>query len=285
MKTFKLDEYAGDSESVSIIKSEITGAEPVHTHDFIEIVYIAEGGGTQFINDTMYDVQKGDVVFINYNQTHSFSGKGKMIYYNCLLCPEFMSSTLVDKENIFDVFALSVFDEFDSKAEGMRQMASFRGRDLIEGERHVENMFEEFSRKQVGYKSVIKGYMQVFFAKIIRKIQNSNQKDVAGYLHKITPDVLKYIDDNLSEKLTLAELAEKCFYNPYYFSRVFKQCYGKSLTAYICEKRMNKAMKLLKDTEYPVDTVCEMVGYNDRTQFYKVFKKYTGITPGEYRER
>lgn len=283
MKVFKLNDYVEASESVSITKCSITGAEPVHTHEFIEIVYIADGAGKQYINDMVYDVQKGDVVFINYNQTHAFAGDNEMTYYNFLLCPEFMSGELVNTENIYDVFALSIFDEFARNTDGMRQMASFRGRELIEIEGIIENMLEEFTRKDIGYKSVIKGYMQVFFAKLIRKIQSSNQKDVAGYIHKITPDILRYIDDNLSEKLTLAELAEKCFYNPYYFSRTFKQCFGKSLTSYICEKRMNKAMKLLKETKYPVEAVCEMVGYNDRAQFYKVFKKHTGVTPGEYR--
>lgn len=285
MKVYKLDEFAGSYESVSISKNHITETEPVHEHAFIEIVYISEGSGKQYINDTEYDVSKGDIVFINYNQTHAFSSNGSMTYYNCLLKPEFMSGELVNTENIYAVFALSMFDEFDKNVSGTRQKASFRGREMLEIESIVENMLTEFSEKKVGYMSVIKGYMQVFFAKLIRKIQDSNQNDIAGYIHKITPDILKYIDDNLTEKLTLTELAEKCFYNPDYFSRMFKQCCGKSLTSYICEKRMERAMQMLSQTDMPVGEVCSAVGYNDKTQFYKAFRRHSGTTPGGYREK
>lgn len=283
MRVLKQNDYVGDS--ICIEKKYARDDEPIHKHEFIEIVYISEGKGTQCIDGTVYKVQKGDVVFINYNQTHLFSGDGKMAYYNCLLCPEFMSKTLINTENIYDVFALSAFDEFDTDTNATRQIAHFRGRELLEIENIINNMLTEYKAKRVGYKSVLQGYMQVFFAKIIRKIQESNQNDVAGYMHNITPDILKYIDDNLSEKLNLSDLAKRCFYNPYYFSRMFKQCYGISLGAYICEKRMNKAMELLKNTANSVGDICDMVGYNDRAQFYKAFKKHTGMTPREYRDR
>jgi AraC family L-rhamnose operon transcriptional activator RhaR len=283
MKIFRFTDYLKPSENISIQKNEIKGSEPIHTHEFLELVYIYEGDGRQVVSGKSYSVHKGDLVFINYNQTHAFACESKMIYYNYLLRPEFMSGSLLDAENIYDIFALSLFDEFGGEIDCARPMVSFRGRELIEIEGIIQNMFEEFTEKSIGYKSVMKGYMQVIFAKMIRQSQNSNKKDLAGYIHKITPNILKYIDDNLFQKLTLVQLAEKCFYNPSYFSRVFKQCYGKSLTSYICERRMNEAMRLLKQTDLPIESVCGMVGYSDKAQFYKAFKKHSGTTPGEFR--
>lgn len=74
-------------------------------------------------------------------------------------------------------------------------------------------------------------------------------------------------------------LSEKCFYNPAYFGRMFRECYGMSFKDYIKKRRINEAVRLLTGTELPIDEISRKVGYTNRTDFYRVFAEQTSRTP------
>jgi len=283
MRVYKADDMFDPQENISVKKNVVYKSELPHTHEFIELVYIYSGSGNHRVNDNSFYVQKGDLLFINFKQIHSFTSDDNMTYINLLLKPEFMSKELINTENLFDVFSLSIFDEFKGEYCNNSSIVSFRGKDMIEIECLINYLLDEFNEKQVGYKSIMNGYMQIIFSKLMRKLKTPERDNFMGYLHRLTPDILKYIDDNCFEKLTLVELAEKCFYNPAYFSRIFKECYGKSLTAYIQEKRINEAARLLKETDLSIEKIYEKAGFTDKGQFYKNFKEHMGITPKLYR--
>lgn len=284
MYIYKADETMKYKENISLVvncaESEV---QQIHTHEFIEIVYIASGKGRHCINDITYDVERGDTIFINFGQTHSFTSEGKMQYVNCILLPEFMSNQLIDSENALDILALSFFDDFGGHIENLTPKVSFRGDKMIEAEEIIKMMVREFEEKQLGYKSILKGYLTVYLSKILREMRNSDVAGITGHVHKISPDILKYIEENFNEQVTLKELAQKCFYNPSYFSRVFKECYGKNLTDYIHEKRITAAMRLLRESLLSIEEISAQVGYNEKRQFYKMFRQYTGMTPKNYR--
>ncbi|QUI22745.1 helix-turn-helix transcriptional regulator [Vallitalea pronyensis] len=95
--------------------------------------------------------------------------------------------------------------------------------------------------------------------------------------------ILKYIDTNYINNVTIDELAEHVFMHPNYFFRFFKKNTGETPIHYINNKRINKAKYILSTTKYTVDEVSKMVGFHDSSYFYRVFKKWVGITPIEYR--
>ncbi len=281
MIQLRKEDYINPQENINIIKAYCVDDYPSHMHEFVELVYIQSGEGRHCINDITYEVAKGDLLFINFRQVHSFFVDSAMEYVNILLKPEFMSRELINSENIFEIFSLSIFDEF--KGLPIRPFVSFRGRDMLEIETVIEHMLREFAGKKVGYKSVLNGYMQVLFARMIREMKKNDEQDMMQYLNKITPELLTYINDNFNKRITLKELAARSFYNPSYFSRVFKECFGKSLTAYIQEKRITESARMLSETDKTVEEICAAVGYTDKKQFYKVFKENIGKTPNAYR--
>lgn len=79
-----------------------------HTHDFIEIVYISEGSGNHMINDIIYPVKRGDLLFMNFKDVHSYSTETGMKYINCLINPEFLSEELINSENAMDILTLTI---------------------------------------------------------------------------------------------------------------------------------------------------------------------------------
>ena len=278
---YRMKDQIDPVENITLMRQVSETDEPPHTHEFIELVYLFSGEGFHSINEQSFPVKKGDLLFINYKQVHAFQVSRPMNYLNFLMKPEFISKELMNHENLYEIFTLSLFQEFQGGFENSTPIVSFYGKEIMEMEQIFLQMLEEFNQKQAGYKAILKGYMQIVFSRIIRKLQADRKS--AGYMNKITPEIFQYIDANCFEKLSLSEIAEKCFYNPSYFSRVFKQSCGRSLTVYIQEKRIAEALRLLSETGLSIGQVAQRVGYDDLKQFYKQFKKYTGNTPGVVR--
>ena len=94
-----------------------------------------------------------------------------------------------------------------------------------------------------------------------------------------------YIDQNYQKDISLDEVSRMVDISPYYFSKLFKQEQGENFIEYLTRTRMQNARQLLKDPKYSIKEICAMFGYSDPNYFSRIFKKYEGVTPSEYRER
>ncbi len=102
---------------------------------------------------------------------------------------------------------------------------------------------------------------------------------------RIVRQTMAYIDSNLSSSLSLDQIAGEIPINPSYLSRTFKKETGQALTEYINTARVEKAKELLSDTERLSYEVAEEVGFHDPAYFSAIFKKYTGMSPKEFKNR
>lgn len=100
----------------------------------------------------------------------------------------------------------------------------------------------------------------------------------------IMEKVLEYIGLHYHEKITLANVAEQVFLSRSYFSKFFNEQMNCSFTDYINGLRVAKSETFLLDSGLPIAEVANMVGFEDQSYFTKVFKKFTGVSPGRYRE-
>jgi len=96
--------------------------------------------------------------------------------------------------------------------------------------------------------------------------------------------IIEYIDEHYAEQISLSDVAESIGISTYYVSRIFKQEMGKNFIDYLNIIRMEKAKVFLKKVRYKVYEVADLVGIQDAHYFSKIFKKYVGVTPGEYRD-
>ncbi len=94
-----------------------------------------------------------------------------------------------------------------------------------------------------------------------------------------------YIDQHYYEDIAINDLAEKYSMSPNYFSATFSKEKGVTTVNYIAKVRIDKACTLLRSTQKSVAEIAESVGYHDSQYFFKVFKRETGQTPLQYRNR
>jgi AraC-like DNA-binding protein len=82
---------------------------------------------------------------------------------------------------------------------------------------------------------------------------------------------------------SIAALARKAGTNPFTLKKVFKKQYGISVFAFSRQQRMEQAKKFLQETNYTLQTIAELVGYPEGSNFQAAFKTVVGMTPGEWR--
>ena len=94
---------------------------------------------------------------------------------------------------------------------------------------------------------------------------------------------IAYISEHYDQPLTLKETADYVKLNPSYFSALFKQCSGSTFKEFLNYTRIEESKKYLINTNYSIIDIAIATGFEDQSYFTKVFKKYTGMTPRQYR--
>lgn len=94
---------------------------------------------------------------------------------------------------------------------------------------------------------------------------------------------LRYIAANYTQKLTLQNVASEVGISPNHFSTLFHRTVGISFREYLCQTRVEGSKQLLLHTDYSLADIAAAMGFPDQSNFSKVFKRITGISPGKYR--
>ena len=105
------------------------------------------------------------------------------------------------------------------------------------------------------------------------------------HTHHLIKQALEYIEKNVGKDISLNEISEQLNISSYYFSKLFKEETNEGFVEYLTKTRVEKAKDMLKDPSRSIKEVGSMCGYSDPNYFSRIFKKSTGMTPTEYRER
>ena len=102
---------------------------------------------------------------------------------------------------------------------------------------------------------------------------------------KLVTDVANYIQHHLSEPITAEDIAKELYLSRPYLSRKFIAETGESLTDFILKEKISEAKRLLRYSDKSLTAIGNFLGFSSQGHFSRVFKRYTGLTPGEYRAK
>ena len=102
--------------------------------------------------------------------------------------------------------------------------------------------------------------------------------------HDVYCLALQYINEHLTEDISISDVARHINYSESYFGYAFKKKYKISVSQYIRELKLTKSKDLLKNTSFSIAGVASCVGFYDPNYFSALFKKHFGISPKEYRK-
>jgi two-component system response regulator YesN len=114
---------------------------------------------------------------------------------------------------------------------------------------------------------------------------SAGDRNQYGRIKKVIEKAKIFIDENYRRSISLRDVSESVMLNASYFSKIFNKETGEPFTCYLSRFRVTKALELMKDPTLKVYEIAGRVGYDNTQYFIKTFRRFTGLTPNQYRNR
>ena len=275
-KKFPFTVFKGKGFSAENVKN---GNVYMHNHYCLEINMALSSGGTYYIGESSYPLNKNDIFVINNYEFHyAANTTDDMELMVIIFDPE-----LVWRNDEMDYLYIKAFYEWKDGFKH-RLAAEAVPKDITETIYEIER---EWNQKAAGYQLVIKSLLLKLLALLYRRFEETGRysekilKFQNEYIRII--DAINYIDANFREPVTLKELSEIVHMNQNYFSSYFHKVMNCSVSTYIIRRRLKHACLLLTTTDESIIEIASDSGFENVPYFNRTFKKHLGMTPGEYR--
>ncbi len=127
--------------------------------------------------------------------------------------------------------------------------------------------------------------MNLQYHMLLEYTEQVEQLHRGKHASKLTLDVANYVRHHLSESISVDAMAEELYLSRPYLSSKFRQETGQTLTDFILNEKTEEAKRLLRWSDKSAAAIAAYLGFSSHGHFCKVFKKYAGLTPNEYRQK
>lgn len=260
--------------------------EDFHFHDELEIILVLKGTTHCKIHNVLYNLKASDVLIVDTTDMHRIFGTSK---------DAIILSMHIDVEFFLDLYPS--IDYMIFACEDYSKTSSLKYRDL---QKKVSVLKSNIAKTAVSYlrDEYSKEDCMVSLEDLIFNLVNQFQgffiedfKFKAGHTDASSVDlarlyeIIKYIYLNYDKKITLDDLADLVYLNPYYVSHLIKSTSGLSFQNFLNYVRLEFAEKLLVENQLSLTQVAGFCGFSSLAYFNKCFKTWYSITPAQYRNQ
>jgi len=259
-----------DIEYITIRRGKRGANTPLqadHYHSFYEIFYLTSGSCRFLLKDSVYQLEKGDLVFIAPGELH-----------HSLYSP---NSTC----EIVTVY----FNQEHINLTIKEQPHSFMGSIPILYQEDFHQLLAKMLSENSGIDEYSAPFLRCYLSELLLMLMRHSvmAQQEPDLLNSKDADILlatKYIYKNFQQPLTLEEVSAVASLSPTYFSKKFKQITGMGFKEYLNYVRLKHAQAALLTTNNTITDIALEYGFNDSNYFKDIFKKVYGKSPREYRK-
>lgn len=233
-----------------------------------ELIFVKGGKGNIIIDKKRYPVKGGMLFYISPQVLHSIE-----IDTNepgCFLSVHFSYAHVNFNDSKWDI-------------RNAVEMLPLHAAQELKDYYHIEDTFKKlvdsWNTKFPGYEFITKTLLQQLFIEIYQNIKKQNQNNSTSLK---VEKIIKYMHQNINNKVTLTELSEMVNLSSPYLSRTFKETTGYSVIEYFNKIKIDMAKELLIEGNKRVKEVAQALGFTDEFYFSRIFKRIEGISPSEY---
>ncbi len=243
----------------------------LHSHeDCLELLYIMSGEGQYIVGGRQWPVHSGNLVICNAGVLHgeTYFSANNMETYCCVL----------------DNISIGGMPGNDFQRLTQNPILNFvEERQCVE---HLILALASLNPEAAAFSKTRDLLAETILIIVCEKLLQRHQEDTV--LHNNVDDfidlVIKYLETYYKEPITLSDLGNRFHVSHYYLSHIFKEQTGYSPMKYVVQLKIGEAQKLLMNTEKSIGSISEELGFSDNSHFNVMFKKYTGLSPTEYRQ-
>lgn len=251
---------------------------PHHWHEDIEIIYLVEGTLKACINRDTYNLKQGDILIIGGGEIHcffkekNFSNRA-VIQFRTSIYDNFLSGTK-DAKIIKPMWNQSIHLTMGNEIHALM-------------ERHINEIINEYSKAEEGYKLIIKARLYDLAGILLRYIpkQAYSSEDLSREKERLKKmdSVFQYVDSNYQEHIDLDDISKYIGFSKYYFTKFFKENTGVTFLDYLNNYRIKKSEWRIIEEDETIAEIAYNCGFNSIKTFNRLFKNIVGCTPMKYR--
>ncbi len=274
------DLFLPDASSTLFMSFHQENGNPnVHSHDFFELIYVCKGTPISVINNQEVPLQEGNLCIMNPNAIHYFT---KYTQETDLILNIVLPKDLFQKSLFPILFQDPVLNSFFIRyqIENENQPSFLTLFHLDKDIDHlIEILLKEYLNKRQYSQVIIESLLTLIFSIILRNYTKKTSHDNLAMTR-----IMDYIYMNY-QTVSLDSLAKQFNYHPKYLSALIHKTTGQTFRKLIMNIKLQNALNYILYTDYTMEEIVELIGYNDKSSFYALFKKEYGVSPGEYRKR
>ncbi|WP_200897004.1 AraC family transcriptional regulator [Pelosinus fermentans] len=247
----------------------------IHIHDCYEIYYSISGGKQFLIDNRFYDINLGDLFIINQFESHYLTQINNMVHERIIISiyPDFLKEISTIKTDLS--YCFTERNQVFNHRISLNKKQQYRFLYFI-GKITTLNEFGSDILDRVAFMEMMVMINSLFINNHSLEIADSNFQ-----YNQQVQEILTYINQHITEAITVEHLAEQFYISTSYICRIFKATTGTTINKYINARRITIAKTLLT-MGLGVSEVCEKCGFNDYSNFLKSFTKAVGISPKKY---
>lgn len=238
----------------------------MHTQDVYEIYCFLEGDADYFVEGTVYSLKSGDILLMKKAEAHSLLIHSPCPYERIVI--HFSGDAISpDLRNSLCAF-------LDNRALGKNNRFPATLFKSAHWQYYLKRIYTTKNRAQ----------QQVYLTALLYELWEAYPKICGSQDVEKNPitDVITYINENLTDPLSLEVLCREFYMSKAQLNRKFKKSTGSTVWEYIMTKRLFLAREYLQDGESPT-VVCAKTGFNDYCSFYRAYKAKFGTSPKDDR--
>jgi AraC-like DNA-binding protein len=254
-----------------------------HWHDEVEIMYLASGSATFYLDTVPVEIGEGEAVIINSGTIHSGASAD---FQNCVFYAVVFDFSMLFNNKAGDSLGKYLVPVHKGQYR-LPVKLSREGEQDREILQQVRNIVDAYINRKPAYPLTILSSLYAILGGLIaqdRLTAVGIVKTEASHSRLAQfKAVLAFIEENYSQKIGIREMADHINMSPYHFCRFFKTMSGKTPFEYLIGYRIHQAELLLKDPSRKIIDIALEVGFNNISYFIKSFREYKKMTPAKYR--
>ena len=251
----------------------------LHHHDFYEVYFFLSVSVTYTIESRQYQLKPGDVLLISPLELHQpMIQPGKEPYERVVLWVNrgYLQQLSSPESNLADCFDLD-----SPRHANLLRLDAVSVRRLQD---MADALIDEGANRHFGWDLNSRALLIRIFVELNRQmLEAPSGFEVPDESGGIISEVLRYINENFNNEISLDSLSDHFFVSKYHLSREFKRLVGTSVYRYIIQKRLIMAKQKMIAGLSPTDVYCNC-GFGDYANFYRAFRAEYGISPKEFCE-
>lgn len=247
-------------------------------HDFWEFVYADKGDITVYADNETYLLKQGSVIFHKPNEWHN-------VYANAEVAPNVAIVSFEctsDAMEFFENKTLTVGQE--QKAIISKIITEYTGAFSTSLDNPYTTRLVRKTNPVFGSEQLVRQYIAEFLISFLRQNAPALQRSLLNINREnsLLNMLVNYMLDHMTDTITIDELVRYSGSNKTTIAAVFKNSFGMSVMEYFISLKIDLAKKYLREGNYNISQISEILGYSSIHYFSRQFKKETGMSPTEY---